>query len=153
MSKWTTAAASLIFMSAATAMAADPPAMFGGTPARNMVSSETGLPIEWDVLSGKNIKWRQKLGSQTYAGPVIYNGRVFIGTNNEGLRRPGIEGDKGVILALRVSDGELLWQATHDKLPAGRVNEHDRQRKSHPERMDAATAGDQEPGSRPAARQ
>ena len=37
--------------------------------------------------------------------------------------------------------------------PAGRVNEHDRQRESHPERMDAATAGDQEPGSRPAARQ
>ena len=101
----------------------EPPAMFGGTPSRNMVSSETGLPTTWDVASGKNIKWHQKLGSQTYAGPVIHGGQVYVGTNNEGGRRPGIEGDKGVVMAFRASDGEFLWQATHDKLPAGRVND------------------------------
>ena len=123
MSKLAAAAAFLISAGAAAALAEDPPAMFGLTPSRNMVSSETGLPIEWDVLAGKNIKWRQKLGSQTYAGPIIYDGKIFVGTNNEGERRPGIVGDKGVLIAFRESDGELLWQATHDKLPAGRVND------------------------------
>ena len=37
---------------------ADPdPAMFGGSPSRNMVSSETGLPATWDMETGLNIKW------------------------------------------------------------------------------------------------
>jgi outer membrane protein assembly factor BamB len=112
---------------ALAAIAADrstePPAMFGGTLSRNMVSAETGLPATWDIDSGKNVKWRQKLGSQTYAGPVVHGGRVYVGTNNENVRRPGVEGDKGVIMAFRESDGEFLWQATHDKLPAGRVND------------------------------
>ncbi|HVR29086.1 MAG TPA: PQQ-binding-like beta-propeller repeat protein [Thermoanaerobaculia bacterium] len=111
---------------ALAALAADragEPAMFGGTPSRNMVSSETGLPTTWDIATGKNVKWRQKVGSQTYAGPVVHGGRVYVGTNNEGLRRPGVEGDKGVLMAFRESDGEFLWQATHDKLPAGRVND------------------------------
>ena len=103
--------------------ATEPPAMFGGTPSRNMVSSETGLPATWDIESGKNVKWRQKLGSQTYAGPVVHGGRVYVGTNNEGVRRAGVEGDKGVVMAFRAADGEFLWQATHDKLPAGRVND------------------------------
>ena len=100
-----------------------PLAMFGGGPSRNMVSSETGLPTEWDVASGKNIKWKQKVGSQTYAGPVLFDGRLFVGTNNESELQPGIKGDKGVVMAFRASDGKFLWQATHDKLPAGRVND------------------------------
>ena len=101
----------------------EPPAMFGNTPARNMVSDAKNLPIEWDVRSGENILWKAKVGSQTYAGPVIHGGRVYVGTNNEGLRRPGIEGDKGVVIALDKATGSLLWQATHDKLGAGRVND------------------------------
>jgi len=116
----------LVAYASVTAFAADrnePPAMFGGTPSRNMVSSEAGLPTSWDITSGKNVKWHQKLGSQTYAGPVVHGGQVYVGTNNEGGRRAGVEGDKGVVMAFRASDGEFLWQATHDKLPAGRVND------------------------------
>ncbi len=105
------------------ALASDPPAMYGNTTSRNMVSSETGLASEWDVDSGKNIKWRAKLGSQTYAGPVVHDGRVYVGTNNESALREGIVGDKGIVLAFDEGSGRLLWQATHDKLPAGRVND------------------------------
>ena len=126
MNKGTVVAAfliSTISTGSAAVLAEDPPAMFGLTPSRNMVSTETGVPTDWDILSGRNIKWKQKLGSQTYAGPIIYDGKVFVGTNNEGERRPGIVGDKGILIAFRESDGELLWQATHDKLPAGRVND------------------------------
>ncbi len=112
-----------LLAAAAGARAAEPPAMFGGTPARNMISLEVGLPERWDVKTGAGVKWRVKVGSQSYAGPVVHGGRVFVGTNNEGKRRPGIDGDKGVIMAFNAADGAFLWQATHDKLPTGRVND------------------------------
>ena len=97
--------------------------MYGGTPSRNMVSAETGLPESWDVRAGRNILWRQTLGSQSYGGPVVAGGKVFIGTNNENPRDSEIEGDKGVVMAFNAADGEYLWQVVFDKLPAGRVHD------------------------------
>ncbi len=97
--------------------------MWGGSPERNMVSAMKGLPTSWDVATGKNVKWVAALGSQTYGNPVVSGGMVFVGTNNEGLRDPKQPGDRGVVMAFRESDGELLWQMTHEKLAAGRVND------------------------------
>ena len=97
--------------------------MWGFTPSRNLVSDEKDLPEKWDPETGLNIKWRASLGSQTYAGPILIGGKVFVGTNNQGLRNPKLTGDRGVIMAFRESDGEFLWQSTHTKLPSGRVND------------------------------
>ena len=36
-------------------------------------------PATWDLKSGKNIKWVAELGSQAYAGPILKDGRVFVG--------------------------------------------------------------------------
>jgi outer membrane protein assembly factor BamB len=111
---------------AGTAWAAEPGAdwpMWGGTPTRNMVSPVKGTPSEWDVKTKKNVKWVAALGSQTYGNPVVSGGKVFVGTNNEGLRDPKQTGDRGVVMAFRESDGEFLWQSTHEKLAAGRVND------------------------------
>ena len=101
----------------------EPPAMFGGTRARNMVSDEKGLPEKWDVKTGLNIKWSATLGSQSYAGPVLHGGKVFVGTNNEGLRNPKLKSDRGVMMAFDMKDGKFLWQAAHPKLPSGMVND------------------------------
>ncbi len=109
---------------ASPAIAADPPqAMFGGSHGRNMVSSETGLPSEWDVKTGKNIKWSQAVGSQSYAGPVILDGKVYVGTNNEGQRDPEVQGDKGNLMAFSTQDGTFLWQMVHDKLPQSKLHD------------------------------
>ncbi len=97
--------------------------MWGGTPSRNMVSSMKGLPTEWDVKSGKNVKWVAELGSQSYGNPSVGDGVVLIGTNNEGLRDPKQPGDRGVVMAFREADGEFLWQATFEKLSSGRAND------------------------------
>jgi outer membrane protein assembly factor BamB len=96
---------------------------WGGTPDRNMVSSMTGLPTSWDINTKKNVKWMSMLGSQTYGNPVVAGGRVFVGTNNEGLRNPKEGGDRGVLMCFRESDGQFLWQQANAKLPAGRVND------------------------------
>ena len=45
--------------------------MFGNTFDRNMVSAEKGLPADWDIKTGKNVKWWADVGSQAYAGPVV----------------------------------------------------------------------------------
>lgn len=97
--------------------------MYGGTPSHNMVSDETGLPSQWDVESGKNILWSVPVGSQSYGGPIVAGGRVYVGTNNEGVRDPAVKGDKGVLMAFAEKDGEFLWQLVHDKLPDGRIHD------------------------------
>lgn len=96
---------------------------WGGSTDRNMTSDEKGIPGEWDVKTGENVKWTFPLGSQTYGNPVIAKGKIFIGTNNNGHHRPAIQGDKGVVLCIDEKSGRFLWQATHDKLPTGRVND------------------------------
>ncbi len=97
--------------------------MWGGSADRNMMSQETGIPDDWDLKTLKNVKWAAKLGSQSYGNPVVADGRVYVGTNNNGHHRPKISGDKGVVMCFDEQDGHLLWQATHDKLPTGRVND------------------------------
>jgi outer membrane protein assembly factor BamB len=98
-------------------------AMFGNSWARNMVSPEKGLPSEFDLKSGKNVKWSQPVGSQAYAGPVVHGGKVFVGTNNEGGRNPDIKGDKGVLMAFDADSGDFLWQMVHDKLPESKLHD------------------------------
>jgi outer membrane protein assembly factor BamB len=102
--------------------------MFGGTVSRNLVNLvDHNIPTSWTASldAGKkvNIKWDVPLGSKAYGGPVIAGGKIFMGSNNNSPRDPTIKGDKGVMMCFRASDGEFLWQAVHDKLEAGRVND------------------------------
>lgn len=98
--------------------------MWGGEPTRNMINTaEKNIPATWDIETGRNVKWTARLGSQTYGNPVVAGGKIFLGTNNQGVRQPKARGDKGVILCFRENDGKFLWQLTHDKLPAGRVHD------------------------------
>src|SRR5688572_26418367 len=57
----------------AAVAAADWP-MWGGTPSRNMVSDEKGMPTAWDIKTGKNVKWVAELGSQSYGNPTVAEG-------------------------------------------------------------------------------
>jgi outer membrane protein assembly factor BamB len=109
-------------LASSVVLSADWP-MWGGMPSRNMVSPMKGLPTSWDVKSGKNVKWVAELGSQSYGNPVVAEGVVLIGTNNEALRDPKQGGDRGVLMAFRESNGEFMWQATFEKLSSGRAND------------------------------
>jgi outer membrane protein assembly factor BamB len=98
--------------------------MWGRCASRNAASSETGVPAEWQTgLIKKNVRWIARLGTQTYGSPVVSDGRVYVGTNNGGRFRPHSKDDKGCLLCFDAETGELLWQATHDKLSAGEVND------------------------------
>lgn len=97
--------------------------MWGGTPDRNMASEMTGLPAAWDVKTRQNVKWVAELGFQSYGNPVVAGGVVLVGTNNDLVRDSKQDGDRGVLMAFRESDGEFLWQVTHEKLASGPVND------------------------------
>jgi outer membrane protein assembly factor BamB len=93
--------------------------MLGGSFQRNLANTvDKGILDSFGVIKGKekNVKWKAVLGSYAYGGPVIAGGRIFVGTNNAKPRDPKIEGDKGVVMCFRETDGEFLWQIVHDKL-------------------------------------
>jgi outer membrane protein assembly factor BamB len=121
------AVAALVIVAAAPLLASDPGTgswpMWGGTPDRNMVSKAKNLPTEWDVKTKKNIVWVADTGSQSYGNPVVGDGMVFIGTNNEGMRDKNQPGDRGVLMAFSEADGTFMWQHTHPKLESGRAND------------------------------
>jgi outer membrane protein assembly factor BamB len=98
--------------------------MWGGTVQRNMISAMKNLSEFWDVKSGKNIKWKAKIGSTAYGNPVVADGKIFLGTNNANPRNPETKGDKGILMCFRESDGSFLWQAVTDKLESGAENDY-----------------------------
>src|SRR5579863_4426542 len=84
---------SLIGVLAGNARAADQP-QWGQRFSRNMVSDEKKLPDSFE----RNVKWSAELGTQSYGTPIVADGKVLIGTNNERPRDPRHRGDRGVLM-------------------------------------------------------
>jgi outer membrane protein assembly factor BamB len=104
------AATAGLLASAAATIAADWP-MFGRDRTRNPVSPERNAPISWDIQTGRNIHWKARIGRyDNFATPVVANGLVWIGTNNENPRDPAVKGSAGVLMCFRESTGEFLYQ-------------------------------------------
>ncbi len=108
--------------------------MFGGTPSRNLVNLiDKNIPGKFaieDVLL-----WKVKLGSRAYGGPTIARGKIFVGTNNDNPRNmrdhspPNVNDpmgrpiDRGILMCFEEKTGKFLWQAVHDKLRIGIVQD------------------------------
>ena len=113
--------ASLFFLLfIATTWAADSP-QWGIDQGRNRISHEIGLPTIFepgkrDKISdeieggGSHVRWVVRIGSKTYTPPVVAEGCVLIGTNNDVLFDPAAEGDRGVMLCLDEKTGKFRWQ-------------------------------------------
>jgi hypothetical protein len=99
--------------------------MWGGSPYRNNTPPGQNIPDSWDLDTGENILWAVPLGSQTYGNPVIANGKVYVGTNNNYgyLKRYPKNVDLGCLLCFDEKTGKFLWQASSPKLPTGRVHD------------------------------
>lgn len=93
---------------------------------RNMVCpSLMGLPAFFQpgqpasdvspAIPAVNIKWAARLGTQTYGNPTLAGGKVFVGTNNGQPRNRLLGGDRAVLMCLRASDGQFLWQLAAPK--------------------------------------
>ncbi|HSJ02499.1 MAG: PQQ-binding-like beta-propeller repeat protein [Verrucomicrobium sp.] len=76
-----------------------------------------------DMTTTKNCLWVAKLGSQTYGTPVVADGKVYIGTNNESPRNPAHIGDRGIVMAFDEKTGKYLYQMVSPKMGTGKVND------------------------------
>ncbi len=122
-----------------SAAAADWP-QWGGTPGRNMVSDEKGLPDGLqpageknpsgkEPLSGPYVKWVAKLGTRTHGTPTVARGKVIVGTNNP-LSRDGKSnwsGDTagGRVVCLDEQTGKLVWDLAMPRMPERRAPHSD----------------------------
>jgi outer membrane protein assembly factor BamB len=108
---------------------------WGHDASRNMVSTETGLPVDFhpgnfigatdqiDGSTARNVKWTAKLGSQSYGNVTVSGGRVFVGTNNDSPRSDKYKGDRSVVYCFDEQTGEFLWQINFRKLGTGKVGD------------------------------
>ncbi|MCE9562611.1 MAG: PQQ-binding-like beta-propeller repeat protein [Planctomycetes bacterium] len=89
--------------------------------------------IEKIIPADGVVLWKADLGSRAYGGPTVAGGRVYCGTNNQRPRNDrdvtrNKEGeiepiDRGVLMCFDEKTGKFLWQAVHNKLESGRVND------------------------------
>lgn len=80
----------------------------------------------WKRDKSSNIKWVARLGSNAFGNPVAAQGKLFVGTNNDGQylsRFPKDKFDLGVVLCFDQRDGQFLWQYSAAKLDSG--DKHD----------------------------
>lgn len=107
---------------------------WGRTPERNMVGFADNLPETFepgeiqddesvDLSTTENVLWVTKLGSQTYGNPTIADGRIYIGTNNQGRNDPRFPGDYGVVTCIDAATGKKHWELTIPKLGSGKVGD------------------------------
>lgn len=105
---------------------------WGRDGSKNMVSPAKNISIDitsgevddkGEIVGAKGARWVAKLGSQAYGTPTIYQGQVFVGTNNEEPRIESVKGDYGIVMAFDEKTGGLNWQFSVPKLEAGKVSD------------------------------
>ena len=71
-------------------------------PARNGMSTETGLPSKWSV-SGENLAWEVPYGGRS--GPVVFGDRLYLqNTSGSGAS------EQERIMCFNADTGKLLWE-------------------------------------------
>jgi outer membrane protein assembly factor BamB len=95
------------------------------------VSSETGLPTEWD--GSKNIRWKAAIPGRGHSSPIVWGNKIFLTTSIEGPVVPGAEAVRHVhkgqeyrhpdsvgadhsytlkLLCVDLDSGKILWDKT-----------------------------------------
>ena len=94
--------------------------VFGRDHTRNAVSPETEPPTDWDVDTGRNIKWKAEIASVAFGAPVVSDGLVWIGGNRW---RPGEDASKdgALLLCFDEESGEKLYEYVSPRLDRNRI--------------------------------
>ena len=71
------------------------------------ISNAKTIPVKW---TPKDYNWKVSLPGGGSSSPVIWGDKVFITSGNE-------KAGRGFLLALRVSDGKVLWQKEYALTP------------------------------------
>ena len=82
--------------------------------------AQTGNPpVDWNTTTGRNIVWSVELGNETFGRPVVAGDAVYVGTDNARHMNPACQGECGVLMAFRATDGTFLWQDAAPRVKRG----------------------------------
>lgn len=101
------------------ANAADWPQFRG--PDASGVDASKPLPVEWNVVTGKNIRWQTPLPGLAHAAPIVSGDRIYVATAvgpGDTKLKVGLYGDIGAaeetgaqhwrLIALERSSGKVV---------------------------------------------
>jgi len=71
------------------------------------ISQSKTIPVKW---TEKDYNWKVSLPGGGHSSPVLWGDKVFITSGDQ-------KTDHGFLLALRVSDGKILWQKQYSLTP------------------------------------
>lgn len=84
------------------------PVRWGGSTSSNMVSAARGLP---DDLEAVKPLWELRLGTHQYSIPTVDRGRIYLGTDDSALDRPGVKRTGGgLLLCVDQATGKTIWR-------------------------------------------
>lgn len=72
------------------------------------VTYQTGIPLDWDGPTGRNIRWKVTLPKRGYNSPVIWGDKLFIA---------GADNESRVVYCYNRLDGKLQWEHTAGDIP------------------------------------
>jgi len=102
---------------------------FRGPFARG-VADQQDLPTDWDVKTGRNIRWKAEVPGQGHSSPVVWGDKLFV-TSAIRENPPALKlGDSGIGMAddkiphtwriscINANDGRVLWsKEVHSGVP------------------------------------
>lgn len=72
------------------------------------VTYHTGIPVDWDGPSGRNIRWKVELKKKGYNSPVIWGDKLFTA---------GADNLSRVVYCFNRLDGKQLWEQEAKDIP------------------------------------
>lgn len=121
-------------LAVASSHAADWPQYRG--PQASGVNTSKPLPTEWNIATGKNVRWQTPLPGLAHASPIISGDRIYVATVvglSDKELKVGLYGDIASVsetgsnqwrlLAVERASGKILWNVLgHEAVP--RVKRH-----------------------------
>jgi outer membrane protein assembly factor BamB len=102
-------------------------------PGASGIADGQGVPLEWDVETGRNVRWKTPIPGMANSSPIVWGDRIFvttaISTAGDETFRSGLYGDVDSVddesehifkvYALSRRNGEILWERTASKAVPG----------------------------------
>jgi outer membrane protein assembly factor BamB len=91
-------------------------------PQASGVEISRAVPTEWNLESGRNVRWKMPIPGLAHASPIVWGDRVYVATAvspGQAELKVGLYGDIGSandqerhqwrLLSLELSDGRVVW--------------------------------------------
>ncbi|MFZ4398456.1 MAG: PQQ-binding-like beta-propeller repeat protein [Bacteroidales bacterium] len=69
-------------------------------PGGNGIAYQKNIPLSWDAVTGRNIKWKTAIPLSGYNSPVVWGNNVFLS---------GADGSKQKVFCLDKNSGNIRW--------------------------------------------